>query len=47
MTQNHWRVVAILGGLALGFFMTRTVAGWTSYATNLYNSGRTTGTPAA
>jgi hypothetical protein len=47
MTNNHWRVVAILGGLALGFFYVAGKSGATtgiySYSTSLYNSGISAG----
>ena len=45
MTQKHWRVVAILGGLALGFFATAKIAGWIpgGYGTKIYNQGITSG----
>jgi hypothetical protein len=47
MTHNHYRVLAILGGLAIGFFATSYVAGGTtwpkSWGLKLYNSGVSAG----
>jgi hypothetical protein len=46
MTTNHWRAIAILGGLAIGFFATSYVAGSTwpkSWGLKLYNSGVSAG----
>lgn len=48
MNQNHWKALAILGGVALGFFY---LAGYSTTATtfpgtsmlSVYNSGITTG----
>jgi hypothetical protein len=43
MTHNHWRAIAILGGLAIGFFMTTTIGGYTTYVASIYNSGASSG----
>jgi hypothetical protein len=43
MTHNHWRAIAILGGLAIGFFMTTTIGGYTTYVASIYNSGASAG----
>jgi hypothetical protein len=42
MNQNHWRVIAILGGLAAGFFLTSQFTGY-SWPAQIYNQGATAG----
>ena len=38
MNQNHWRAIAILGGIAAGFFLTSQFAGYT-WPAKIYAQG--------
>jgi hypothetical protein len=42
MNQNHWRALAILGGIAAGFFLTSQFTGY-SWPSKIYNQGVTSG----
>ena len=50
MTHNHWRVIAIVGGVAAGFFYMATSstngATWPgTWVLSLYRSGASIGSP--
>jgi len=38
MNQNHWRAIAILGGIAAGFFLTSQFTSYT-WPTKIYMQG--------